>query len=229
MSRTERAVSATQRHPDNPSQAYLRKSILDVLLSGPLKKIDYSCAGIHVTAGALFSVYWPLVSYQISVKIDPKMSAGVAFYSPLEDAYIVGKNDFARSQPAEKALIAHETVHAMMDLAHLAWSELAQNADRGGRGNPGVTTVTAEATAYVAQSLYSAFDGRYRPENTNPILKLSDTIAAKIMDTPGASISDKDIDKLRETIYADPVYHERIKRQNMFQGNGLDISGERPF
>jgi hypothetical protein len=210
-------------HEDSPAQGFLRHSLLSVLMMDAAGQLDFWCNGVHVSGAGLKTVYWALMTHQLGVAINQTLRPDLAMYMPDFDTFVFQRYDFGamNSTIDEKGLLVHESIHAMVDVAHMS----TRNADlRNTDLAPWtlVTTSASEVVAYIAQSMfYLNFTGS-QLSTDRPIHIIAGRIAAKLKDQPGAFVSADDAQNLEAVILDNGDYHERLLTNNILVANGVN-------
>jgi hypothetical protein len=211
-------------HDDStPAQQYLRQSLTSVLMLDAARNLDFWCNGVHVSGAGLGTVYWALMSHELGVLVDPTLPPRLARYMPLRDTFVFQSYNYGDrdSMVANKALIVHESIHAMIDVAHVA-------STAAGVRNPEfapwtlMTTSASEAVAYMAQTMFMINALGSLGSTAQPIFIIAGRIAEKIKDEPGAMISADDSALLEKTILDDPDYHDRLLADNVLSADGIN-------
>jgi hypothetical protein len=205
---------------DNAEQAYIRHSILLALKSNLAQQIDFWCNWIHVDGAGFLSVHQALLIDYMHVAVDHTLDHDMMQYSSADKTFYVPRSNFGNpdSLVAEKALMIHESVHALVDwsfrppAAYLTDITSDDPSLASTRYHPGLKLVEEEAAAYVAQALHliNYYDDG-GPGNI-PEFQIALPIARRIKGTPGARVTDVESALLQGVIAADPRYQKELAR-----------------
>ena len=197
---------------------FAKFSLLNVLVSRRIRNIDFHCNGVHVVYGTLYTVYTALLADLLRVEVDPGALARgeAAHYDYAKDLFTFSSADYGspRDSVLHQQTLLHESVHAMIDLAY-APSRLT---DDDGTPNTQVVDgrpmkyVDNEVVAYIAGALFLGWSEEVvsgyessTPQGTQVFMAAAH-VAAKIKDTPGATVTDEDAAYLATFVEADPLY-----------------------
>jgi hypothetical protein len=200
----------------------LRHRVTTILLSDATRKINFFVGPIHVEYGGFSAVFFALWSKSrggdgIDIEIGDVPDGAAAVYDSDDDAYRFRNAAFGMTD-AQRAVILHESVHAMRDI----WGSTITTAN----GDVSTTYTLDEAAAYVAEALFRIYENTAGGTDTSEPLRVkADLVAQSIMNTPGAVVSDTDVSSLQDLVAANPVYRRRgISRSTSSGANGIKKS-----
>jgi hypothetical protein len=179
-------------------QTTLQNRLFAILQSPEAQRIDFTLGSIKVDGKGLMEVVTSLMLGTLHIDITTMDAGAAAQYLPHGNTFQFPNAGFGVLATDESSIL-HECVHAMQDL------------DYGydfSRGDYFTMESENEAVAYVAGCLYD-FYKLPNPAYTGMAWVAAQKIAVKIKDTPGAVVSDADVQTLRGVIVSDPVYQTR--------------------
>jgi hypothetical protein len=189
----------------------LRSTIIGVLVSEPIWKIDFWLGPVHVDGVSLFQVVCALNWGYIGVKIDHTSVAGAAAeYHSHENTYVFPYKA-AGLTPQQKMAVVHESVHAMLDI-------------RAGleRSTFSVLQTENEAAAYVTQALYGvlAFDAT-PGAHVQAFYDKAFEIANKIKGQLGVRVDAEDAKYMKHAVAMGNIYYKRFTESTPAFSDGV--------
>ncbi|MEO1020487.1 MAG: hypothetical protein AAFY56_22780 [Pseudomonadota bacterium] len=183
----------------------MKEIVTKILSRDEVKKIDFTAAGIKVSPLGFNAVKSHVESERIKVKYSRKMPRNTAKYVYTHNRMLLSFRRLEGSQDRE-ALIVHECVHAIADIA-----------------GKKLLVAHSEAAAYVAQCLYFYYRnqkdidaGTLEVEFAHDILKEGWDIAARAR--KNNTLTEADLEPLLKAIGTDPLYRRRHEKYDEYDG-----------
>lgn len=179
-------------------------AVIEILSAPPIDKINFLC-GVHVT---------PAHFERVKNAIDRTIFVELAKRADIEDAdskYNPKENKLYLAEPFKsadyyhdvgtRALVIHEVVHALVDIAKMS-----------------ITQISTEAAAYLAQVLYWVTSGKAIPQDAASydgdvalaaiFGKCKTLIDHYGLDKQFGTVSLNDLNDLRRLVHAHPQYSD---------------------
>jgi hypothetical protein len=183
--------------------------------SKAVQKIDFHIDQIHFVGSGLINVLVYLNLQQagqpgIKIKFGAMSDDVAAYYDPRRNILNFRKASYGETA-FQRMTIIHECVHAWLDVR---MPKIQTVADAIATAQMTTTQLSDESAAYIAGALFTIYE--YTPPGQkptypadwkpDPIYVEAHRIAAKIMNRPGAIVSDADANPLKQAIMDDDDY-----------------------
>jgi hypothetical protein len=196
--------------------------LLTYLRSDWAQKIDFWCNGIHVNGAGFMTVYEALASGALHVKVYPNQSTNIARYRAQTNTFYFASADYGLTS-GERALMIHESIHAMTDIAFelpSVWGN--DDSARAERYRPALKMLEEEVVCYITQALYILYETGSSANIFGSVQLKALDLATKIKDDDGATVTDEMQAQLKAAILASPEYEEELRLHYWSQADGVD-------
>jgi hypothetical protein len=194
--------------------------VKSILVSDAAVKIDFYVGPIHVDFPGFASVLVRIGAKElgnpgIGFEFGNVPPGAAAAYDNDDDVFRFPDTNYGGT-PAQRAVIIHESVHAMRDI----WGATIDTPS----GPMETTDTMDEAAAYIAESLFRLYEktpgkGEWL---TDGLRVKADAIAKSIMDRKGAVVSDHDVDTMQDLVASNRVYRNMgVTRKTPSLANGM--------
>ena len=136
----------TSAKPTMTTSAEFKTTLIDLLNSTPVQKIEFSAEAVTITPEGYRDVASKIRSGRLSIKFGPVPTGGAAAYDPTNNWIFVGPDPDL--EPNSSVMI-HELTHAVID--NMNFARL--------RPRIGLHVTEDEAIAYIAEQLYRRYRG----------------------------------------------------------------------
>jgi hypothetical protein len=124
----------------------LRENLLSALISDPVRWVNFEHRN-RLISPICFYMLWRYVNDgKVSTKIDRSIQGRTAFYDPSSNTIIASDPTFGSNYWDEKALLIHESAHAILDILYVG-------RNMQGKKDP-MRVVDDEIIGYLAQAFY---------------------------------------------------------------------------
>jgi len=173
------------------SDMQCRDSVVATLKDAAIGQINLTIDGFTITPASYAQVRDKITGGGIKVRFDPSLVNGAtgnpsALYHAPSNTLSCG---FTVAQAApRRGLIVHEATHAACDIANYA----------------GMSLVTSEAIAYIAQAIFMREKAPNTPYQADPIMLAAQVLADCLK--AGRQLKPIDLQNLRQAIQSSPEY-----------------------
>ena len=186
------------------SSPILRDRLMNLLMTGPVLRIDFTLDPFRVEANG-FNQVWAALAMDgmgfktIDAVVGTLVAGAGAEYKTDLNSFVFPNEQFGLT-PEEQGEMVHESVHALLDIKgfYMAW----------GRMPPWPTFIGDEAAAYVAYALYMRYAYPGRATGSHPIYDIAFRIADAIKNRPGAIVPEADASSLSTAIANNKTYKD---------------------
>lgn len=182
----------------------LKDNLINALVSPPVRWVNF----MHQNRGIAPIVFYRLAADVHGGKVKTKVDSGIqgrtAYYDPASNTVIASGHDFGTTYWDEKALLIHESAHAILDTIYAG-------RDMDGKRSP-MKVVDDEIMGYLAGALYlvaAKASGASRSGPEREALKIARSRLNPDQPWDGCltfKFTPVELQPLRAAIHSDPMY-----------------------
>jgi hypothetical protein len=194
----------------------LKDNLISALVSPPVRWVNF----MHLNRGIAPIVFYRLAvdvhNGKVKTKVDSSIQGRIAYYDPGSNTVIASSHDFGSTYWDEKALLIHESAHAILDTIYAG-------KDMYGKKAP-MKVVDDEIMGYLAGALYLVAAKAGGPSQSGPEREALKIARSKLNpDQPWDGcltfkFTPSELQPLRAAISSDPMYRSDANRTATHDG-----------
>ena len=182
----------------------LKQNVMGALLSEPAKWVNFIHENRGIAPITLYHLAVHVHNDNVKTKVDTSIQGRIAYYDPQSNTIIASGHDFGSTYWDEKALLIHESAHAILDGIYAGKDMLGKKAP--------MRVIDDEIIGYMAGALYlvaANAGGSSKSDPENEALKIA---RSKLKNRPPwdgcltFTFTAQELLPLRTAIMKDPHY-----------------------